>query len=316
MNGLYKFYVGDKLVLEQKNALTVNGRALILKSLLGLIPSIGGSVVIGVDDEANPSLNADNLIELHNMGFPVSNAQVSMTSLDATGSTDALIFKATFNDISKYVIREVGLYPSTQDTEKINAITFLLYSGAGSDGWKNSSGDLLEDITTSGESQVIESAPTGTEFRIGSEAVLIKAGDTIDSTKVAQDLSLFGDKDILKIAADSATTSTTLQIKFKVDGSNYYAKTFTFSAAEYQIFSCTKDELVATGSPTWDSITEVSLTTATGAVVLDGIRFDDADIVDPNYGLVSRAKLATAIDKNAGEPVTIEYYLTLGFNRS
>jgi hypothetical protein len=62
MRGFYKIYKGDKLVCQQDNALTIVGRSLILKSLLGLIPSVGGSIAIGVDGAANPALNANELL--------------------------------------------------------------------------------------------------------------------------------------------------------------------------------------------------------------------------------------------------------------
>ena len=68
------------------------------------------------------------------------------------------------------------------------------------------------------------------------------------------------------------------------------------------------------GAATATTINKVTITMTTTGLVLDGIKFDDTDNVDINYGLISRTALATPIQKSAGEPITIEYYLVLGFN--
>ena len=100
MRGFYRIYKGDTLVCEQNNSLTIVGRSLIIKSLLGLIPSVGGSIVIGVDGQSNPALNSDKLIDLNNMGFSIGQSPVQVSTLDRTDNVDALVFKTTINDPS------------------------------------------------------------------------------------------------------------------------------------------------------------------------------------------------------------------------
>jgi hypothetical protein len=321
MDGFYRFYRGNELICEQKNSLTTVGRSLILKSIMGLIPSIGGAIVAGTDGTSNPAPDSvTKLINLNSMGFSVISGAVSLTSLDATGSTDALIFKTTIDDAGKYSIYEVGLYPSPL-VGSPTISSKLLYSGAASDGWVNDATLAeLEDVIDEGESRIVTTPPTNTSFRVGLEATFLKAGDTIYSTSINDDLSLYGDKDVLKIAVDTTSTSgsPTLTIKFEDGAGSYVTKTFTLSTYGYQILSCTKDAINTTvsGSIDWTNIAKVSLSSTVGGFIIDGIRFDDVDNIDPNYGLVSRAALATPIIKNAGEPITIEYYLTLAFNRT
>ena len=42
--GKYKVYLDGQLVAEKENAITKSGRQIILKSLMGQIPTIGGSI--------------------------------------------------------------------------------------------------------------------------------------------------------------------------------------------------------------------------------------------------------------------------------
>jgi hypothetical protein len=117
MRGFYRIYKGDTLVCEQNNALTIVGRSLILKSLLGLIPSVGGSIAIGVGNAANPALNANKLIDLNTMNFSIGQSPVQLATLNRTDNIDALVFKTTVNDPLKY-IRICDISDNVYDTER------------------------------------------------------------------------------------------------------------------------------------------------------------------------------------------------------
>jgi hypothetical protein len=311
MRGFYRIYKGDTLVCEQNNALTVVGRSLILKSLLGLIPSVGGSIAIGVHNQANPALNSDNLIDLNTMSFSIGQSPVQLATLDRTDNVDALVFKTTINDPLKYTIYEVGLYPESIQDQIIQFSDLLLFNGESDDGWTEGIEELSSKTTGS---RMISGDLATAGYRIGNEAVYIDSGSTVFSTIFSKNFTNFSDKDLLKLAVDPTGDSGTLLIKFQTDDSNYYSKSFAITAGGYQILSCAKDEILRTGTPSWDNINTVSITMTGTGLVLDGIKFDDTDNVDVNYGLVSRTALATPIQKSAGEPITIEYYLVLAFN--
>jgi hypothetical protein len=388
MRGFYRIYKGDTLVCEQNNALTVVGRSLILKSLLGLIPSVGGSIAIGVHNQANPALNSDNLIDLNTMSFSIGQSPVQLATLDRTDNVDALVFKTTINDPLKYTIYEVGLYPESIQDQIVQFADLLLFNGESDDGWTEGSTELSSKTTGS---RMISGDLATAGYRIGNEAVYIDSGSTVFSTVFSKNFTNFSDKDLLKLAVDPTGVSGTLAIKFETDDTNFYSKTFTISPTKtnavtavtpsspavgsvtyaatghtfatgdvvtitgssvagyngtfvissisqntftvinattgaatftsglatvtgYQILSCAKDEILATGTPSWENINKVSITMTSTGLVLDGIKFDDTDNVDVNYGLVSRTALATPIQKSAGEPITIEYYLVLAFN--
>jgi hypothetical protein len=385
MRGFYKIYKGDKLVCQQDNALTIVGRSLILKSLLGLIPSVGGSIAIGVDGAANPALNANKLIDLNTMSFSIGQSPVQLATLNRTDNVDALVFKTTINDPLKYTIYEVGLYPEAIQDQIVQFADLLLFNGESDDGWTEGSTELSSKTT--GSRMISENIANGT-YRIGNEAVYIDSGATVFSTVFSKNFTDFSDKDLLKLAVHPTSSGGSLLIKFETDNTNFYSKTFnlssvvtavtpsspasgsaTYTAAahpfvtgdtviitgssvagyngtftitsvgtntftvvnattgaatfttglaslelQYQILSCAKDEILATGTPSWSNINKISITMTSTGLVLDGIKFDDTDNVDINYGLISRTALATPIQKSAGEPITIEYYLVLGFN--
>ena len=311
MRGFYRIYKGDTLICEQNNALTIVGRSLILKSLLGLIPSVGGSIAVGVHNQANPSPDANNLIDLNTMSFSIGQSPVQLATLDRTDSVDSLVFKTTINDPLKYTIYEVGLYPESIENQIVQFSDLLLFNGESDDGWTEGSTELSSKTTGS---RMISEDLANASYRIGNEAVYIASGSTVFSTVFSKNFTQYSDKDLLKLAVDPESTSGTLLIKFETDNSNYYSKSFTISSGGYQILSCTKDSILATGTPSWSNINKVSITMTSTALVLDGIKFDDTDNVDINYGLVSRTALSTPIQKSAGEPITIEYYLVLAFN--
>jgi hypothetical protein len=311
MRGFYRIYKGDTLVCEQNNALTVVGRSLILKSLLGLIPSVGGSIAIGIDGGANPALNANKLIDLNTMNFSIGQSPVQLATLNRTDNVDALVFKTTINDPLKYTIYEVGLYPESIQNQIVQFADLLLFNGESDDGWTEGVTELSSKTTGS---RMISENIANAAYRIGNEAVYIDSGSTVFSTVFSKNFTDFSDRDLLKLAVDPTGTSGSLLIKFETNDTNFYSKTFTISSGGYQILSCAKDQVLATGTPSWADINKISITMTSTGLVLDGIKFDDTDNVDVNYGLISRTSLATPIQKSAGEPITIEYYLVLGFN--
>jgi hypothetical protein len=170
MRGFYKIYRGDTLVCQQDNALTVVGRSLILKSLLGLIPSVGGSIAIGIDGGDNPALNSNNLIDLNTMNFSIGQSPVQLATLDRTDNVDALVFKTTINDPLKYTIYEVGLYPEAIQNQIVQFSDLLLFNGESDDGWTEGIEELSSKTT--GSRMISENITNGT-YRIGNEAVSI-----------------------------------------------------------------------------------------------------------------------------------------------
>ena len=60
---------------------------------------------------------------------------------------------------------------------------------------------------------------------------------------------------------------------------------------------------------------ELTRTSAASQAIayMDGLRINDEDTFDPNFGIISRSALTTPITKTLGRAIDIEYKLTLGF---
>ncbi|HWT40087.1 MAG TPA: hypothetical protein VN081_02345, partial [Dongiaceae bacterium] len=129
------------------------------------------------------------------------------------------------------------------------------------------------------------------------------------------DLSGYSAADIFTIALNAGNTNTTsVKLLFLTDGANYYTINFGAAASGYQILSQPKSVAVATGTPNWASITEMRVSTTSGAggasaVNYDGVRVEDIDTLNPDYVMVSRELLAAPYSKVDGMSQEIEFSL-------
>lgn len=329
ITGTYKFYLDGEYIGEQKNSITRAGRVIILKAIMGILPTVGGEIHIGLDSTANGTPDADGLIPNNILGFDIASSPVKMSFLDNSGGFDAMVFKASFGSSSsqgeKYKIYELGLFPGSgnQNAQALNETT--LFSGSTADNWKEGETLLLNDTgsTTPATSCYITSALASYSFRVGDTALFIKSGDTVrinDTAKIdAYNLALFNTIDTLKIAYAKLTgNAPTLTIKFKTTDSDYYLASISITGAQtYGIVEKTisQMETAKVGSPRWSDINEISIL-SNADIVIDAVRFNNIDSVDTVYGMVSRAVLTTPITKESNSVLDIEYYLSMAFNKT
>jgi len=109
MYGTYKIYKDGNLISEQKNKLTVLGRANALKAMLGQNQYFANSFGIGVSSKANASTK---FLDMTDLDFTVGKFPISMGTLGTTqdSSTDGLVYTARITDTSRYYITEIGLF--------------------------------------------------------------------------------------------------------------------------------------------------------------------------------------------------------------
>ena len=109
MYGTYKIYKDGKLITEQKNKLTVLGRANALKAMLGQNQYFANSFGIGVSDKTNGDTT---YLDMTDLDFTVGKFPISMGTLGtaADSSTDGLVYTARITDTSRYLITEIGLF--------------------------------------------------------------------------------------------------------------------------------------------------------------------------------------------------------------
>lgn len=324
INGVYKFYLDGEYVGEQKNSITVAGRAIILKSIMGLVPTVGGEIHFGIGDSANGATDSNGLITRNTLDFDIASSEVRLSYLDNSGNFDAMVFKtqlgATGSAGERYEIHEMGLFPGTGNAASISFKQNTLLSGQTIDNWYEGSTVLTTGDGTNSCYIDSDTATTlGFSFRVGNTALFVKSGDTLTVTGPFNGLNLLNSADRLAVAYSKLTAGTqNITLKFHTNALNYYTATLsTSSGTTYGIGEKTIQEMITakTGSPSWDNIDYITLT-ATGDTVIDAIRFNDIDNLDTSYGMVSRAVLDTPIVKQANQTLDIEYYLSLAFNKT
>lgn len=311
--GTYKFYLDNDLVYEQQNALTVAGRSIILKSLLGIIPNFANAIAVGVGNSPNKFNSNTNLITNNNLDFEVARTQVTGSTLDLSNDNDLLIYSSTILSPETYTIHEVGLFPS------LNNQIFIGIRGSTIMDFNN------VDIFTKNGSASGSYLSTDANARIGLDFLYLPNmnGTTgylqYFSTPGSLDyINNYSEEDIFRLAGYNANGQTaSISFKFYSDSFNYYQINFTTTSSGYFILESKKSEAIISGTPNWDTISSISFwqTGNNGGIFLDGLRIDTGSyFIDTVTGMISRAVLQTPLRKPPAVPLIIEYSLAAGFN--
>jgi hypothetical protein len=315
MNGIYKVFIDGELVAEQKNKLTLLGRSNALKTMLGLVPSFAGSMGIGISGLGNTSSGRYETrtdLDFSVGRYPIIAASLGQAPLDE----DILVYTARVTDPSRYSIRELGLYANklSSNFESDNTVLFNFESG-----------DPLKETISSVDYYVDDpNKPTGlatiinttTEtfgpyIRLGNYALKLTGTSGVFFNDSVIDMSYVAPYDQFVLAAHF-TDDVVLNIKFS-DGATTATYGFDPSGTGYKVLSMQKNEVSGYASLDWSNITSVTFDNVSSATtVIDGLRVKRYRTVDSVEGLVSRAVLATAIEKPEGSIVDIQYLLEMG----
>jgi len=293
MNGIYRVYEDGILIAEQKNKLTVLGRANALKAMLGSTQSFASSLGIGIDRSENSSGNFHDKTDL---GFNVGKYPVISSSLGNTATYDALVYTARITDQSRYNITELGLFANrvTSGFENENQVIFDFEEG--------------DPFTTTNVEPYKLIAEPNPVFRIGnsclnmtgSSSLAVWSSSTINLSNVAP-------YDDFCLAAYFGANAA-LTIKFESSTDAYATYTFTPGGTGYKVLSVSRSSVTPTGNLDWSKINKITID-AGGQVYLDGLRVKKYRTPDSTEGLVSRAVLTTPIEKKFGSIIDIQYLL-------
>jgi hypothetical protein len=314
IEGTYRFILNDEIICEQKNALTTMGRAIAIRSLLGIIPNFAGVISYGIGDEPNNINGSTNLIENNGMQFEIGRTPVIGSSLELSNSTDVLLYRGVIDSTSQYQIYEVGLFPGgiSDTTSDVTGSTIFDFDRV----------DLFTKVGTASAGALVEA----TEARIGTQLFSLPETDGATSyisyqtnNNILEEINRYTSFDTFRLAGmDLNSFSSSVYFRFYTDETNYFDYTFTTPAASgYFIVSAEKGSAIITGSPRWDSITSARIWQTSGsAMYLDGLKIDFGSYLqDTLTGMISRAVLASPVRKPPGIPLTIEYSLSVGFNQ-
>jgi hypothetical protein len=182
---------------------------------------------------------------------------------------------------------------------------------------------------SNGDSPALQSNSTdGTTFvsKIGENMVRFNVTQSTSkeykNTIALLDLSGYSVNDSLTLAYKKADNNTSkIRVKFYSSSSAYYYADFTPSGSnEDKVQSVSMSNLFSNivGSPDLTNITSIGIEVTAGSggntvVYFDGLRVNDEDTFDPQYGLIARHVLTTPLQKPSGRPVDIEYKLQLEF---
>ena len=257
------------------------------------------------------------------LGFEIYKLPVNLSSIniedDGVGGFNYYaIFKTTIPQDISGVISEIGLYPGFRKSINFYDSKFIT-SFDNNTLWADSSGN----------SPALESNSTdGTTFvsKIGENMIKLNVNQSSSkeykNSIALLDLSGYSVNDSLTLAYKKADNNTSkIRIKFYSSSSAYYYADFIPSGSnEDKVQSVSMSGVFnnIVGSPDLTNITSIGVEVTAGSggntvVYFDGLRVNDEDTFDPQYGLIARHILTTPLKKPSGRPVDVEYKLQLEF---
>ena len=254
------------------------------------------------------------------LGFEIYRLPVNLSSIniedDGSGGFNYFaIYKTTIPQDISGVISEIGLYPGVRKSLNSYDSKFI-----------TSFENNITWVDSSNNSPALE--PNSPTFlsKIGEN--MVKVTVTSSATKeyknsiVLLDLSGYSVNDSLTLAYKKVDNNTSkIRVKFYSSDTSYYYADFVPSGSnedKVQEVSMSTVFNNIVGSPDLSNITKIGLEVTAGSggnttVYFDGLRINDEDTFDPQYGLIARSILTTPLQKPSGRPVDIEYKLQLGF---
>lgn len=250
--------------------------------------------------------------------MPVSLSSINIESDGSGGFNYYSIFKTTIPQDISGVVTEIGLYPGFRksinfyDSKFITAFennTLWVDSSGNSPGLESNSSDGTTFVSKIGENMVRFNVTQSTSKEYKNTIALL-------------DLSGYSVNDSLTLSYKKADNNTSkIRIKFYSSSSAYYYADLTPSGSNEDKLQSVSMSTVfnnIVGSPDLTNITSIGIEVTAGSggntvVYFDGLRVNDEDTFDPQYGLIARHVLATPLKKPSGRPVDIEYKLQLEF---
>jgi len=167
-----------------------------------------------------------------------------------------------------------------------------------------------------------EPALDQSDYRVGDSSLIFTSNAAV-AREYTYDL---GDIDI-----SGYNPSDTLSFSYKVNDANlsslkvrlyssdndYLQFTFTGHSVGYNIKNLNMSDGVSTGTFNSQSVVKLGIvvtpTSAQTSVSMDGLRINDEDTFDPEYGLIARSMLDSTLIKVIGREAAVEFKLDLSF---
>lgn len=271
-------------------------------------------IAIGIGSQA-PTLNdSDMQFEFYRSGVFLGSTDIQTNT--ATGvTTYSVVYKTTLPTDVEGVISEIGIFP-TGFAQNTDYSSKYISSFEDTISWKDSNGDQPVSVST----------PTP---RIGSSYFSITAPSNQSksySLDTVFDLSGYGVEDSLTLAFYQTDLNLDyVYARFYSSPTNYKEVRFPSHATighkislPIKLSSLFNSSFSSAGATDFSKITTIevgakSKSSGSANVLLDGLRLNDEDRYNSQYGLISRSVLSTPLVKTLGVEMDIEYKIDLGF---
>lgn len=275
-------------------------------------------LALGIGSTAANVDGNDTRLEFEFYRLPVTLGSINIESDGLGGFNYYAIYKATVPQDISGVISEIGLYPGIRKSTNFYDSKFIT-SFENNINWYDSlnNNPQLKSNTIS---------PVFTA-KIGETMVQFDVAQSTSkeykNSIVNLDLSGYSVNDSLSIAYKKIDANVTnIRVKLYSSETQYYYADFTPASGTgdriQSVSMSTVFSNVSEVAPDPNNITIIGIEVTAGsggatAVYFDGLRINDEDTFDPQYGLISRSVLSTPLQKPSGRPVDIEYRLHLEF---
>ncbi len=270
-------------------------------------------IAIGIGSQA-PTLNdSDMQFEFYRSGVFLGSSDIQTNT--ATGiTTYSVVYKTTLPTDVEGIISEIGIFPSgsAQNTDYSSK---YISSFENTTDWKDSDGAQPISVST----------PTP---KIGSSYFSITAASNQSksySLDTVFDIAGYGVDDSISLAFYQTDLNLDyIYARFYSSPTNYKEIRFLATTSighkilSLKLSSLFNSTFSSAGATDFSKITIIEVgakAKVSGAtnVLLDGLRLNDEDRYNSQYGLISRSILSTPIVKPLGIEMDIEYKLNLGF---
>ena len=330
LKGTYVFYENGIEICRSQNVITKFGKRFLTNYLAGNITSNAKSMALGIATSSEYPVSISNT----RLGFEAYSIPVNFGSIDIRQKVNvkrtpvldtesnptfeyAVVYKSTIPQNLVGVINEIGIYSSGQKSQNAFSSQFL--------------SDFSDETIWFDEDNYNPKYLTSPSPRVG-DALMEWKFPNSDATNLTKEYKVktislsiggYSNNDTLTLAYNRFdTNSSKIRIKFYSSNSNYfYGEITPTTGTGNKIQQISMSSLCGNtvGTPDKYSIESIGiqLTRSSAAsnsyIYMDGLRVNDEDTFDPDYGLISRSVLSTPLTKIAGRQVDVEYRLSLGF---
>ena len=299
--------------------ITKFGKRFLIDFIAGNSNFTSKDLAIGIATGAQlPEADTNTRLGFEIYRMPVSLSSINIESDGSGGFNYYSIFKTTIPQDISGVVTEIGLYPGFRKSINFYDSKFIT-AFQNNTLWVDSNGNspALQSNSTDGTTFVSKIGENMVRFNVTQST-----SKEYKNTIALLDLSGYSVNDSLTLSYKKADNNTSkIRIKFYSSSSAYYYADFTPSGSNEDKLQSVSMSTVfnnIVGSPDLTNITSIGVEVTAGSggntvIYFDGLRVNDEDTFDPQYGLIARHVLTTPLKKPSGRPVDIEYKLQLEF---